>query len=252
MGTFGEIAEPQLARRDEVITVRRREHIFYTAMAIAAIAVAATGFSGTINRELAGTGKLSTLVHVHAAVAATWLFLFLVQVRLIASSNVWFHRRLGAFGATIAVGHVLIGYLTATAAAGRGFDLSGRSDPIGFMIFPLGDLLAFAILVSAAFSFRRHAAAHKRLMFLTVSTTLGAPFTHFIAETPALAAIPNVIVPPLMIFWFGNAAFDRLALGRFHPVSLWGGLALFVWGNLRAIVLQPSDAWHDFGSWLIG
>jgi hypothetical protein len=241
----------KMSKRDQVLTVRRREDAFYTAMAVAAIIVAATGFSGTIQREFAGTGKLSLLVHIHAAIAAAWLFLFLAQVRLIASNNFRLHRQLGTLGVLLAIAHVLTGYLTATAAARRGFDLSGGNDPVGFMIFPLGDLLAFTILVTSAFLLRRRPSPHKRLMLLALATTLGAPLTHFIAQTPTLAAIPNVIVPALLVFWFGSAVFDRLALGRIHPVSLWGGIGLFVWGNLRAIVLQPSDAWHAVGRSLI-
>lgn len=241
----------QTSKREQVLGERRREDIFYTAMAIAAIAVATTGFSGTIEREFAGTAKLSLLVHLHAAVAASWLFLFLSQVRLIASNNFRLHRRLGSLGVFLAIAHVLTGYATATAAARRGFDLSGGNDPVGFMIFPLGDLLAFSVLVTSAFLLRRRAATHKRLMLLALTTTMGAPLTHFIAETPTLAAIPNVIVPALMIFWFSSAVFDKLAFGRIHPVSLWGGIALFAWGNVRAIVLQPSEAWHSVGGLLI-
>jgi hypothetical protein len=241
----------RLAKRAEVLTARRREDVFYTAVAFAAIVVATTGFSGTIEREITGTGRLSLLVHVHAAIAAAWLFLFLTQVRLIASKKFRLHWQLGTVGAALATAHVVTGYLTATAAARRGFDLSGGNDPVGFMIFPLGDLLAFAILVTSAFLLRRDGVVHKRLMLLALSTTLGAPLTHFIAATPTLAAVPNVIVPALMVFWFGSAVFDKLALGRIHPVSLWGGVGLFVWGNVRAIVLQPSDAWHSVGRFLI-
>lgn len=238
------------SKRVEVLTARRREHAFYTAMAIAAIAVVTIGFSGSIERGFAGTGKLSLLVHIHASIAMAWLFLFLVQVRLVASNRFQFHRQLGAFGVILAIAHVLSGYATAISAARRGYDLSGGNDPIGFMIFPLGDLLAFSILVTSAFLLRREAASHKRLMLLTLATTMGAPLAHFIADTPTLVGTP-VIVPALAVFWFASAVFDKLALGRIHPVSLWGGLALFIWGNVRAIALQPSEAWHRLGSLLI-
>ena len=47
----------------------------------------------------------------------------------------------------------MIGYMTAIAMGRRGFDLSGdlhiESDPLLGMINPLGDLLAFTVLVTA-------------------------------------------------------------------------------------------------------
>jgi hypothetical protein len=36
-----------------------------------------------------------------------------------------------------------------------------------------------------------------------------------------------------------------------HPVSIWGGVLLFGWANLRAAVIGPSDAWHAFAGWLV-
>jgi hypothetical protein len=49
-----------------------------------------------------------------------------------------------------------------------------------------------------------------------------------------------------------SAIHDRVAKGRVHPISLWVALALFVWSNLRAAVIGPSAAWHQFAGWLIG
>jgi hypothetical protein len=37
-----------------------------------------------------------------------------------------------------------------------------------------------------------------------------------------------------------------------HPVSLWVGVALFLWTNLRAAVINPSPAWRQFARWLVG
>jgi hypothetical protein len=28
-------------------------------------------------------------------------------------------------------------------------------------------------------------------------------------------------------------------------------IALFVWANLRAAIIGPSEAWHQFAAWLI-
>ena len=50
---------------------------------------------------------------------------------------------------------------------------------------------------------------------------------------------------------FSPAVYDRLTRGRFHPVTLWGAVILFAWGNLRAVAIGPSEVWHRFAAWLI-
>ena len=50
---------------------------------------------------------------------------------------------------------------------------------------------------------------------------------------------------------FAGTVYDHITRGRFHPVTLWGSIVLFIWGNLRAMVIGPSDAWHRFAAWLI-
>jgi hypothetical protein len=71
-----------------------------------------------------------------------------------------------------------------------------------------------------------------------------------------LLPVPDAVKQPLFVasmaaLLFTGAVYDRVTLGRFHPVSLWGAIILFAWGNLRAIVVGPSEAWHQFAAWLI-
>ena len=157
----------------------------------------------------------------------------------------------------LAVAMVLVGYTTAIDTGRRGFDLSGdlnvAQDPLGYLVFPLGDLLSFTVLVAAAFWYRRTPAIHKRLMVLaTAGSLMGAPLAHFIGHTPALRDIPApVILLPLTALYFANAIHDRLTRGRIHRLSLWGGVALLVWANVRAAVVAPSAAWRSFAGWLV-
>jgi hypothetical protein len=51
---------------------------------------------------------------------------------------------------------------------------------------------------------------------------------------------------------FVSAVYDRFSLGRIHPVSLWGAVLLFAWGNIRAFAIRPSEAWHALAGWLVG
>jgi hypothetical protein len=243
------------------VSVARRaptvERLFYIGMGILAILVASAGFLPGIVNASGRTAPLTTLVVVHGAVFLMWLMLFVVQATLVATRRTQLHRRLGPFGALLAIAMIVLGYASVIAMGRRGFDLSGdlgvAADPLTFLVLPLGDLAAFAILVGSAFAYRRRPVIHKRLMLLaTIGTLMPAPLAHLIGHTPMLRAHPAIIVIPIAILLSLSAIHDRVAKGRIHPVSLWVALALFAWANLRAAVIGPSAAWHRFAGWLIG
>jgi hypothetical protein len=182
--------------------------------------------------------------------------LFIVQSSLVAKGRTNVHRKLGILSVLLAIAIVGLGYVTAIEAARRGFDLPLEKnegvDPLRFLVFTLGDLLSFSLLVAAALWFRRRAEVHKRLMLLaTVGPMMGAPLAHFYAHAHFLPVRTPFFVASMAALLFSGAVYDRLSRGRFHPVSLWGAIALFIYGNLRALVIGPSDAWHKFAAWVI-
>jgi hypothetical protein len=125
-------------------------------------------------------------------------------------------------------------------------------DSLAELVHPLGDLLTFSLLVTAALIFRRRSDVHKRLMLLAaVGSMMAAPLAHLIGYFPALRAVPPVILLPLAALYFSSAIHDRLAYGRMHPVSKWVGLSLLIFALVRAAVIGPSEAWHQFAGWLI-
>jgi hypothetical protein len=235
------------------VTARRRDNRFYTAMGVVAFAVAMIGFNSSGRRAMSGTGTFTGLVLVHGALSLAWLFLFIVQSRLIGGGRIALHRRLGVFGGALASAMVVVGYLAAIEAARRGFRLDLAHDPLAFLVFPLGDLLSFAVLVALALWFRKRSMAHKRLiLFATAGALMNAPMAHFIGDFRMFDATPFVILLPMLLLLSASAVYDKLTLGKIHPVSLWGAIALFVYANLRAGLIGPSAAWHSFAGWLVG
>lgn len=232
---------------------RRRDSRFYTTMGVVALVVALVGFNSTFRNTVAGRGEISPIVHVHGALNGAWLWLFIIQSRLIGTGRVALHRRLGVFGAGLALAMILVGFRASIEAARRGFKIDRANDPLGFLVFPLGDLLAFAVLVALALWFRRRPMAHKRLMLLaTAGALMNAPLAHLIADFRAFDSAPFVILPPMILLLFASAAYDKLTLGKIHPVSLWGAIGLLVYNNLRAVAIGPGAAWHSFAGWLVG
>ena len=247
-------SSPDATTASPRIVARRRDHRFYVGMAIVAFLVAMIGFGGSLRGAVTGSRTFTALVHLHGALFGFWLVFFIAQTSLVASGRIAIHRRLGVLGGALAAAMLVVGFRTSVVAARHGYDLDRTNDPLGFMIFPLGDLLAFTILVSAGLWFRKRPMAHKRLMLMaTVGTMLNAPLAHLISNTPALFAIKApIILVPLILLLFASAAYDKLTLGKIHPVSLWVAVALFVWDNLRAVVIRPSAAWHAMAGWIVG
>jgi hypothetical protein len=221
-------------------------------MGLVAILVVVAGFGGSYWRMAAGTGSLAPIVRFHGMVFALWLVVYLAQTRLIAGRQVRWHRRLGYASIALAAAMVVLGYMTAIAGARRGFDLNFTGDPLGYMVFPLGGLVAFAALVAAALVYRRRAEVHKRLMlFATIGPLMNAPLAHLFAHTEVLRGKVPLFLAAMVALLVASAVHDRITRGRIHPVSLWVAIALFAWGNLQAAVIGPSAAWHRFAAWLI-
>jgi hypothetical protein len=228
---------------------RRRR--FYVGMGIVAILVVLIGFSDSITGGVTGRRSLTPLVHIHAAIFLSWLILFVVQSSLVSAGRTALHRRLGTASVVLGVAMLWVGFETAVAGARRGYP--GNGDPLGFMIHPLGDLLSFAILFGAGFWYRRRPEVHKRLMLLaTVGAMMNAPLSHVHGRLPeAMKANPLSFLLPMVLLLGASAVYDRLSRGRIHPVSLWGAILLFAWGNVREMVIGPSRAWHQVADLIV-
>lgn len=220
-----------------------------------ALLVVCAGFGRSFLGTVTGRAPLSLLVSIHSVVFLAWLVLFVLQAALVMKGRTDIHRKLGITSMLLAVLMVGLGYVTAIQAARRGFDLpldNEGTDPLRFLVFTLGDLLSFSVLIAAALWFRSRTEVHKRLMLLAVvGPMMGAPLAHFFALAHFLPARTPFFVGAMAVLLFSGAAYDRLSRGRFDAVSLWGAVALFVYGNLRAALIGPSETWHRFAEWII-
>lgn len=188
------------------------------------------------------------LVHIHGIVMTSWIVLFIVQVWLVASHRVRVHQRLGVFGAVLAALVLLVGILTAIAAARRG--ASPGPPPLQFLVIPLGDMLVFAILVGTALYLRRRMDAHKRLMLLAAVNLLAPAIAriplHFIETGGALAFFG---LTDLCLF--ACVVFDTVRNRRLHPAFAWGLLFIVAAQPLR-LMLAGTGVWLRFATALVG
>lgn len=210
------------------------ENRFFKRSAIVLIAIAALGF---LMFNLAGITDIFAMpraTHVHAAVMSTWLAVFAVQVLLATSGNIPVHRRLGWFGAGLALASVLTGFWTifATFGAGR----SPAIFPTGyFLMLGFCNVTLFGVFVAAAVAMRRRTDWHKRLMLgslvMIYEPVLGRtlPFVIIPALGGPEAAFPAILANREAFELFRFAVhisialalllFDRRASGRVHPAT---------------------------------
>lgn len=228
--------------------IRVREHRFFTGMAVAALLIALVGFAPSYYlRSFSAAPPLTTLVHLHGALATGWLLLFLTQTSLVAVGRTDLHRRLGPAAAVVGVVFLMVGYATAVTAARKGVVPPGGLTPAQFLAIPIGALLSFAVLAGLAIVWRRHRETHRRLMLLATIAMLVPAFARF---RWLGSGGPPVAIGGVCLLVITSMAWDRRAHGRIHPALLWGGGLLMLSLPAR-FALSQTDAWLAIARWLI-
>jgi hypothetical protein len=230
---------------------RRFDRRLYLAAGIAFLLIVVTGFARSYYAgRLFGAPPLrSPLVQVHGALMTAWVLLFVVQVRLIASTRIRLHQRLGYAAIGLAALIIATGIPVAARAAKYG-SASFPADvpPLAFMAVPMMDLVMFALLFGAAIYYRRRPAAHKTLMLLTAINFL----------PPAIARIPVASLQAFGPLWFFGfpvilaivcLTLDARRHGRVNRVFLTGTL-LLVASYVGRLALMTTGPWMQFATWV--
>ncbi len=226
---------------------RAEEHRFFTGLALAMLGLTVLGFSRTylLVPQLglpADTLPFTPLVHLHAAVAFGWCLLFVVQAWLVASGRTPQHRKLGMLGVAWYVALVLLGPFVAINSAAR---YGSPPDELAFLAVSVGNITAYTLLFGAALHWRRRPDVHKRLMLLGMVAMLTAPFGRLFTLPYQLDHVvgPGLVVVAL-VWW------DYRALGRMHPVTLYGGPAILLW-ELLPNAYMTTSWWMSTARWLV-
>ncbi len=222
----------------------RADDLYFGAMVLLIVGTVFLGFARTY--YLAGiyhTQVRNLLIGVHGAVFSTWIVLLVVQTTLVARRNIAHHRRLGIFGAVLAVAMVGLGVAAATGALARGASPPGFPfGPVVFFSLPIFSIAEFAVLIFFALWLRSNGPAHKRLVLLATLALMGPaisrwPFAFTNAHT---GFIVNLMVLSLV-------AFDLSTIRRIHRATLLGGLFSIATGAL-AVPIGRTAGWHTFAT----
>jgi hypothetical protein len=219
----------------------------YTWVAVVALGAVIAGFARTYYAKIGfSTPQLNALQHLHGLVMSAWFLFFLVQVRLAATARIRLHRQLGVYGAVIAALVVVVGTVTAITAAARGWGPPDQS-PLAFLATPLGDMMVFTILVSAALLLRRRPDHHKRLMVVATLSMLSAANARLPIGLMQLGTGAEFVMTDAILLAF--VAFDSFRNRRLHPAYAWGAGFVIASHVVRLAVAQTPQ-WLAFARWL--
>lgn len=246
------VSDVIVSRTDTADVLARREHRFFTGLAVAMALVCFAGFAPSYYLKAHfATPQLKPLLHIHGLVFTVWMVLLVVQVSLVAVGRTRLHRQLGVAGGALAV------LLVLTAAAvifGRATTVTpGMSHEmiLRFMAIPAISLVMFATLIALALYFRRNAATHKRLMLFATTVMLVAAVHRLLIFLMDPAVSPPVFFGATDLFIVALVVYDLVSRGRVHTATLWGGLLVVISQGV-SLLLAASDRWLAFAHWVTG
>jgi hypothetical protein len=252
MSTLSAAITRQPAPASAAYSKLRREHRFFTGMAIAMAIVCFAGFAPSYYLKTQfGTPALKPLIHIHGLLFTAWMLLLIVQTSLVAGGRVQLHRRLGIAGAALVVLMVVSG---AAVVYARGKTVTPgvpHEMILGFLAIAVVALLVFPVLIGAAVYFRRNAGAHKRLMLLGTTVFLTAAVHRLLMWLIDPAVSPPVFYAATDLFIVALGVYDLISRGRIHAATLWGGLLIII-AQPASLLLAGSQMWMTFARWITG
>ena len=142
---------------------------------------------------------------------------------------------------------IILGVIAAIDILGRKVTI-GPLDPAVSSAIPLIGIVAFTIVIFAAWRTRRNPAAHKRLILLATIGLTEAAFGRFPSSRmglpPAAGAVTGLGTLILLVL-----AYDLVALHRIHRSTAWAAPLTFACGAL-AVPIGMTTAWHTFAGFL--
>jgi FtsH-binding integral membrane protein len=227
---------------------RKNDRLFFTGMALASALTLILGFLPSYFHRSAELPSLTPLYQLHGALFTAWIALLVAQTALVAGRRTDIHRTLGVAGAVLAAVVFVVGVAVSVETLRRrggppGGDLNEETK---FFAIPLGAIIVFGALVSAAVVQRRRSETHKRLMLLATISLLGAAVARILHQV-GMGGTPNLFFGTEFlgtdVFVLALVLYDLASRGRVHPATLWGGALVVGFKPLLFYVLSGTPAW---------
>ncbi len=224
---------------------------FYQTMAWVFVAVAFGGFIPTYWLKLMdGSFAGKPILHIHGFLLFAWVLFYAVQVNFVANRKMADHRSWGIAGVSLftalAISIVLAAINTIKLGELTGFATQAAS----FSIVTFSGIAIITAFITLAIMNVHRPDWHSRLMSLSFIPLLEAPMARpfavlmtppgAVGPPPVFVTLPPSFVIDLLLIAF--LIYDRRVLGRFHPVTLWGGIAIIA-VQVLCVPISTSPAW---------
>ncbi len=219
---------------------RTTDRIFFMGMASASALTLVLGFLPSYFHRGAELPALTPLYQLHGALCTAWVAVLVVQTVLVASRRTDIHRTLGVAAVVLAAVVFAVGVAVSVETLRRNGGPPG-GDPRKFLAIPLGDIIVFGALVSAAVVQRRSSETHKRLMLLATISLLTAAVARFLRQV-GMGGAPNLFFGT-DVFVLALVLYDLASRGRVQPATLWGGALVVGFKPLLFYVLSGTPTW---------
>jgi hypothetical protein len=227
---------------------------FYAGLAWLLVIVAVAGFAPRSVAIVSGTmANPPLVVHLHAAVMASWTMLLAMQATLSLAGRMDLHRKWGL--ASLVVGPLVLIMLVAITVI-RQNDVAGTpAGPLvnNILFVQIRAILLFPIFFIWALRTRRtDPQTHKRMMLLATLGLLDAaiarmtwlPYNVFPDDYLAVHLYLLLLLVPALLY-------DLIRLRRIHRAWLWGLGLMLPWVVATEFVWW-SQWWGKLGPKLIG
>lgn len=227
---------------------------FHAAMAWLFVIVAITGFAPCSLAIVSGRMVIPPLVvHLHAAVMASWVVLLAIQATLSLSGRMDLHRKWGL--ASLAVAPLVLTMLIAVTIVRQNDAAGTPAGPIvnNILFLQIRSIVLFPTFFIWALRTRRtNPETHKRMVLLATLMLLDAaiarmswlPYNAFPKSYLAVHIYLLLLLVPALLH-------DLIRLGRIHRAWIWG-LALTLPWVVATEFVWDSHWWREFGPKLVG
>ena len=140
---------------------------------------------------------------------------------------------------------IVLGIAAAIDALHRGVQIGPLDPAVSFAIPAIG-IMAFIVVISAAWRARRRPDAHKRLILIATAGLVAAAFGRFpwsrIGLPPAAGAVTGLGILLLIL-----SLYDLISIRRIHRSTMWAAPLTFAAVAL-SVPIGMSSAWHAFAA----
>ena len=230
------------------------ERHFHAGMAWFFVIVAIAGFAPRSLAIVSGAMRSPPLVvHLHAAVMASWVSLLAVQATLSLAGRMDLHRKSGV--ASLVVAPLVLIMLIAVTIVRQNAAAGTPAGPIvnNILLVQIRSIVLFPTFLIWALRTRcTDPEMHKRMMLLATLMLLDAaiarmswlPYNEFPKSYLAVHIYLLLLLVPVLLH-------DLIRRGRIHRAWVWG-LALTLPCVVATELLWGSHWWREFGPKLVG